>query len=93
MITTLDILIKAQKQEQLKQLILEACDASQKTVLEDGIHRLVFHPEQQELLIEWSGKDGFGRHKLAPASLGYQGLRRFLDGDWTGIEEDFKLLN
>lgn len=92
MITTLDILIKAQKQEALKQGILEASYAPQKTVLEDGIHRLVFHPEQQELIIEWSGQDGFGSHKLAPARLSYQGLRRFLAGDWTGLEEDFKLL-
>lgn len=91
MITTLDILIKDQKHERLKQLILEACDAPPKTVLEDGIHRLVFHPKQQELIIEWSGQDGFGSHKLVPARLSYQGLRRFLDGDWTGLEEDFKV--
>lgn len=91
---TLDFLIYAQKDEELKKSILEALESEIDTEVCTKIHRLTFVAEEQYVHIEPLSKAFTFAYKILPSKIAYSAVKKVIKSNKLEFEtNDFIIKN
>ncbi len=93
MIKTFDFIIYAQKDEKLKQNILEAMDNIMETEICTDIHKIMFKPKLKKVVIAPLSNNSSYRSKIPPTEVSFKAIICMLSGNWDDVtDDDYKIL-